>query len=86
MGIIVGEKAENAWMSVWNLKPDDKYDEGYEGYTGGYKDLASETGIQEYKEKKYRANDVHNNWNLRLGEIAAAWPNETDIHKLAYNL
>jgi hypothetical protein len=86
MGVIVGEKAENAWMSVWNLKPDDKYDEGYEGYTGGYKDLQSETGIKEYKEKKYRANDEHNNWNLRLSEIAAQWPNETDVHKLAYNL
>jgi hypothetical protein len=69
MGIIVGEKAENAWMSVWNLVPDDKYD------------ATDDSGT-----KLYRANDVHNNWNLQLAAIAAKWTNETDIHKLGYNL
>jgi hypothetical protein len=29
---------------------------------------------------------VHNNWNLQLAAIAAKWTNETDIHKLGYNL
>jgi hypothetical protein len=42
--------------------------------------------MTEYKEKPYRANNSHNNWNLRLDKIKEDWPDEDGIQKLAYNL